>query len=249
MKNQQIKIIWLANNQQIFSFNPEVFPPENNVIIDPIIQVVTEKNSLCADRANMMNGGGGSDPLKVRLIDRDTALTLKTLEPELQRLKLDDNLKYLVTVDQFMLQQIYLLQQWMNQLWLTSLGLIAGLLFLVIQNLIIFFNKYQRRFIVRRLFGADFFRTYKEYILLFSATWVLQLLICFIVNSGLLSRFLELAARVSSVASAVKGATGSAGIKLLAVAAALILIELAASVVALAIIEQRNRVKVLKGGI
>lgn len=224
VKNQQIKIIWLANNQKIFSFNPKVFPAEKNIIVDPIIQVITMKNSLCADRANMITGDGSSDPLKMRLIDRNAALTLKTLEPELKRLKLDDNVKHLITVDQFVLQKIYNLQKWMNYLLLISLGLLAGLFILVVQNLTIFFNKYQRKFIVRRLFGTDFFRTYKEYIFLFSVVWAFQLLISCIVHNA-------------------------ADIKLFAVAAALILFELAASVIALVIIEQKNKVKVLKGGI
>jgi len=237
VKNQQIKIIWLANDQKIFSFNPKVFPAENSMIIDPIIQVVTEKNSICADRADMITGGGGADPLKVRLINRDTALTLSTLEPELKRLKLDDNLKHLITVDQFVLQEIYNLQKWMNYLLLISLGLIAGLLILVVQNLTIFFNKYQRKFIVRRLFGTDFFKTYKEYILLFSVTWAFQLLICFIMN------------RAGANIPFIGKPNEAADTKLFAVAAGLILFELAASVMALVIIEQKNKVKVLKGGI
>lgn len=58
VRNQALKIIWIANGQKIFSFNPEVFRTENNMIVDPIIQVVTEKNSLVADLANMMSGGG-----------------------------------------------------------------------------------------------------------------------------------------------------------------------------------------------
>lgn len=249
IKNQQIKIIWLANDQKIFSFNPKVFPTENNIIIDPIIQVVTEKNSLCADRVNMITGGGGSDSLKMRLIDRDTALTLKTLEPELRRLKLDDNVRHLITVDQFVLQEIYNLQKWMNHLLLIGLGLLAGLLILVVQNLTIFFNKYQRKFVVRRLFGTDFFRTYKEYTLLFSITWAFQLLVCYMVNNGLIPGFLQLTARVSSVASAMDVAIGTADIKLFITVAGLILFELAASVMALVTIEQKNKVKVLKGGV
>lgn len=236
VKNQEIKIIWLANDQKIFSFNPEVFPSENNVIIDPIIEVVTEKNSLCTDRDSIL-GGGCTDPLKMRLIDRDAALTYRTLEPELKRLKLDDNLKHLITIDQYVLQQIYELQKGMNQLWLISLGLISGLLFLVVQNLSIFFNKYQRKFVVRRLFGTGFFRTYKEYILLFSATWAFQILICFIVN------------RTSAYIPFVVKLNRTADIRLFTVAAVLVLIELAASIIALGIIEQKSKVKVLKGGI
>lgn len=60
VRNQRLSIIWTANNQKIFSFNPEVFPLENNMIVDPIIRVVTEKNSLVADKANMMSGGGAA---------------------------------------------------------------------------------------------------------------------------------------------------------------------------------------------
>jgi putative ABC transport system permease protein len=249
VKNQQVRIIWLANDQKIFSFNPEVFPTENNVIIDPIIQVVTEKNSLVLDKANIFSGGGATDPLKIRLINRDTALTLKTLEPELKRLKLDDNLKHLVTVDQYVLQQIYNLQKQVNQLLFISLGLMAGLLLLVVQNLTIFFNKHQRKFIVRRLFGTGFFRTYKEYILLFAVTWGFQLFFCFIVNLGLISRFLQMAASVSTVATASNSSVGTPDTKLLAAAVVLIVIEFVASVIALGIIERKNKVKVLKGGI
>ncbi|MCF8011991.1 MAG: DUF1430 domain-containing protein [Clostridiales bacterium] len=248
VKNQQIEIIWLANNQEIFSFNPEVFPAENNVIIDPIIQVVTEKNSICGDRANIISGGRATDALKMKLIDRDAALTLEKLKPELKKLKLDDNIKHLVAINQLVAQKIYNMEKWMNQLLLTSLGLLAGLLILVVQNLTIFFNKYQRKFMVRRLFGTGFFRTYKEYILLFSVTWTFQLLICYMVNKGLVSVFLQFAARASSIASAVESTTGTADIKLFAVTAGLISIELIATVIAFVIIEKRNKVKVLKGG-
>jgi len=227
VKKQQVRIIWLANDQKIFSFNPEVFPAENNDIIDPIIQVITDNNSLSADRSSIL-GGGATDPLKMRLIDRDTALTYKKLNPDLQRLKLDDNLKNLITVDQFIFQAIYDLQKGINQLWLISLGLLTGLLLLVVQNLIIFFQKNQYKFTVRRLFGTDFFRTYKEYILLFSLTWAFQILFSFVVNFIM---------------------NGTTDITLLAVAAALIAIEFAVSVIALVIIEQRNKVKILKGGI
>ena len=164
-------------------------------------------------------------------------VVLRTLEPELKRLKLDDNLKHLITVEQFVLQQIYDLQKWMNHLLLISLGLIAGLLILVVQNLTIFFNKYQRKFIVRRLFGIGFFRTYKEYILLFSVTWAFQLLISFFVNRA--GAYIHFIGKLNEVAD----------IKLFAVAAGLILFELAASVMVLVIIEQKNKVKVLKGGI
>lgn len=247
VRNQPLKIIWIANGQKIFSFNPEVFRMENNMIVDPIIQVVTEKNSLVADKANMMSGGGGSDPLKVKLINRDTEQTLQALEPELKRLKLDDNLPSLITVEQYVLGQIYELQKQRNQLLFISLGLAAGLLVLVVQNLSIFFSKYQQRIIVRRLFGTGFFRTYKEYLWLLTATWVIQIGICFLMNNGLASLLLQEAARVFAVATSIHEAMGSSDINVLAAGVGVVAVEFSASVLALFIIEQRNKVNILKG--
>lgn len=222
IKNQQINIIWTENNQKIFSFNPEVFKSENNIIVDPIIQVITEKNSLLTDKSSIL-GGGCSDPLKIKLINRDTSLTYKTLEPELIKLKLDDNLKHLITVNQFVLQEIYDLKNQVNSLLIISLGLILVLLILIVQNLSIFFNKYKRKFIVRKLFGTGFFRTYKEFSLLFSISCGAEILISSILNKAFNMQLIE-------------------------VALIIILIELITSVIALVIIERRNMVKVLKGG-
>lgn len=248
VRNQQYKIIWIANGQKIFSFNPDVFRLENNMIVDPIIQVITEKNSLVADKANMMTGGGGRDPLKVKLINRDSEQTFKTLEPVLKRLKLDDNLTSLISVDQYVLEQIYDLQKQRKQLLFISLGLVAGLLVLVVQNLSVFFSKYQRRFIVRRLFGTGFFRTYKEYMWLLTATWVIQISICFLLNSGLASSLLQTAGSVFAVASSINNAMGSSDINVLAIGIGVTAIEFATSVLALFVIERRNKVKILKGG-
>ncbi|HOR00032.1 MAG TPA: DUF1430 domain-containing protein [Anaerolineae bacterium] len=240
LRDQRIVIVWLANDQRVFSFNPDVFPAENNIIVDPIIEVMTESNSLIADRI-VARGGGATDALKIRLIDRDAALTHKALKPDLERLGLDDNLKHLVTVHQFVLQEIHGLQEMLNLLWLVSLGLIAGLLTLVVQNLTIFFNRYQRRFIVRRLFGTDFYRTYKEYIWLFLVIWAFQLLISSALDSLMPSS--------AGAYPQLFVNEGMAGIRFLAVTVTLMAVELAASVVALARIEQKNKVKVLKGGI
>jgi bacteriocin-associated integral membrane protein len=222
LKNQKIKIIWILDNQKIFSFNPEVFKAEKNIIIDPIIQVVTESNSFAADR-NSILGNGGTDPLKIKLMNRDTALTYKTLAPELKKLQLDDNLKYIVTVDEYMMKEIYNLQKQMNLILWIIIGLFIGLCILIVQNSIVFFIKYQQKFIVRRLFGIGFLGTYKEYGILFAVNWTIQFLVVFIVNR-------------------------TVDIGFLSVSTFLIGIELVTTMVSLLFIENKNRVKVLKGG-
>ncbi|MET3208184.1 UNVERIFIED_CONTAM: putative ABC transport system permease protein [Paenibacillus sp. PvR008] len=222
LQKTEIQIIWLKNNQKVFSFNPEVFKAEHNVIIDPIIQVVTENNSFTSDRVAIL-GNGGSDPLKIKLINRDTAQTYKALEPQLKKLHLDDNLKYLITVDQYMLTKVNDLQNGMNMLLLLIGGLLVGLLFFVVQNLIVFFKKYQQVFVVRRLFGFGFFKTYREFISLFTVLWIIQAGIALMINQN-------------------------TDIGFFLVLAFFIVVELIASIIALIIIERKNRVLVLKGG-
>ena len=168
VRSQEIKIIYLANQQKIFSFNPEVYPSNNNVIEDPIIQVVTEQNSLLIDRDGIL-GAGPRDPLKVKLLNRDTVETYQSILPNLNKWHLGNHLPYLVSSNQLMLEKIYTLQATEVRLVVVAFGLLICLLFLVVQNSIIFFNKHQYRFIVRRLFGAGFFRTYTEYLRLLCA--------------------------------------------------------------------------------
>jgi putative ABC transport system permease protein len=220
--NQNIDIIWLKNEQQIFSFNPKVFPAEHHVIVDPILEVMTEKNSLLADRDTVLGRGPG-DPLKIKLIQRDPLLTYQTLEPELKRLQVDDNLKHLITVDEYILQEIYQHESSIKENVLAMLGLAAGLVLLVVQNLLLFFHQNQKLLIVRRLFGTGFFKTYQGYALLFILTWLVQFGASVIANRGM-------------------------DPKLMITAAILFVVEGVLSVIALMMVEQKNKVRVLKGG-
>ena len=221
-EQQSIRIIWLKNNQEVFSFNPDVFPKENNLINDPIIQVVTEQNSTFCDRHSIL-GGGATDPLKVKLIDRDPKRTYELLKPHLIQLGLESNLQHLVTVYQVFLDQIYNTQREMEMITLLIIALLAVLVILVVQNLTIFFSKYQRRFIIERIFGIGFFRTYRVYFFMFAALWLLQLLL----SAGIAKRFDQTLFLVVAVLAAV---------------------EFVGSLVALGIIERKNKIKVVKGG-
>lgn len=219
--NQEVKIIWTKSNQEIFSFNPEVFKKENNMIIDPIIEVITEKNSLVSDR-ELILGNGGTDPLKVKLINGDSSHTYRTLYPKLVKLKLDDNLGYIVNIDQLVLNQIYEIGKEINNLLFISAIVLIGFLILLIQSLIVFFSKYEQKFTVYRLFGVGFFSTYKNYFLVFLMTWILQLIIWIVINKDLdFNKYLIIL---------------------------LVAIELIASYITIYLLEKKNMVRVLKGG-
>lgn len=238
---QQVRIIWTSNDQRVFSFSPNVIPAEGGAITDPIIEVLTTSNSLGSDRANMLTGTIDT-ALKVKLVDGSTTATLNRLSPELRRLKLDDNLTTLVTMNEYALEQVQHLRTETRQIALAAIGLGAGLLVLVAESLSLIFGRYARRFVVRRLFGVGFIRTYREFLLLFVTLWSVQYVL--VLAAGWAGIHTYQASGGAGQADPVRLPDWSATA---AMSTAVILIELVFSTAVLILLERRNLVKVLKG--
>jgi len=232
--HQKVSIIWTQDNQAVFSFNPLVNPDHGNNIVDPFIEVITSANSLGIDRANMLSGGGGT-AMKIRLLGGDPVRTMQDLLPTLKRLKLDDNLPYLVTMDEYVSQQIAALDNGIRIVAIAGIALLVGLLVLAVQSISILFERYSRRITVRRLFGAGFMRTYREPLLIFTAVWSFQLVGALVANRLGLSPF------STPTSSSVAGD----GI-VVAIAASVALVEVLFSAGVLTFIESRSVVRVLK---
>jgi bacteriocin-associated integral membrane protein len=229
--HQHVSIIWTQDDQAVFSFNPLVNPDHGNNIVEPFIEVMTSANSLGIDRANMI----GATALKIRLLDGNTATTLQDLLPTLKRLKLDDNLPYLITMDEYVSQQIAALDDGIRSVVFAGIALFVGLLVLAVQSISILFERYSRRITVRRLFGAGFTRTYREPLLIFGAVWSVQLVGALVANRLGLNPFST--PTFSSVADD--------GI-IVAIAASVALVEWLLSAGVLTFIERRSVVRVLK---
>lgn len=80
LAHQRIRIVWVSDGQQAFSFDPDVYPSRNGMIPSPLIQVVTTVNSMPIDRINAVTGDAGGG-LKMPLRDGDGARTLRGLQP------------------------------------------------------------------------------------------------------------------------------------------------------------------------
>lgn len=233
-RGQELKIIWLANDQYIFSFNPHVFPREKNKILDPIIFVKTQQNHLFTYRGGIQ-GKGLSDPLKVRLINKDPERTLKELMPGLKPLQLDDRIK-IVTLQESLTKDLALLSQEIKVRLLTLIGIFAVLLFVILQNLLIFFHKHQKEFIVKRLFGIGFFKTYRSVLGWFLITSVAVMMITLFWDQ--IKGMPEYMWRISGITDP----------HFLASVLILFGLEILATIIAMIIIERRNKIKVIKGG-
>lgn len=235
IRDQKIRIIWTAPHQKVFSFNTLINPDSGSLINDPIIQVMTLSNSAGIDRANAITGGvnGG---LKVKLIDNSTTRTLAALQSELRRLKLDDNLTHLVTLDAAALQRLHYIQQGILRIALTGVGLLIVMLILVTQSLMLLFERFARKIVARRLFGLSFIRRYREFLMIFGAVWIGKMLFAFGANSAGITPF---ATTTTTGAASPSTAFG--------IGAATLVIEFLFSAAVLGLIERRRTTDVLKG--
>ena len=233
--NQDVRVVWVRDGQQAFSFNPEVATSTANRLNSPLIEVMTLANSLGQDRANMITGGPES-AMKVRLVNGDTAVTQQSLQPLLSRLHLDDNLRRVITMEGYVADEVERVHQGLLSILVSGVALAVALLVLIGQTLTIVFERYSRRIVMRRLFGLGFFARYAEYLAVMAALWAAQVIGALVVNAAGVSPF-----STDTTASVAPTAT------VLAVAAVVLGVELVFSTAVLGLIERRNTVAVLKG--
>lgn len=175
LAHQKIQLIWIANGQPLFSWNPSVFPGQRNRIVSPIIQVQTLGNSLPEDWMNAITGGVAS-PLKIPLVHHSPAETIARWRPLLTRLHLADYLRTIMPVTQAVSHKIMILDRAIR--WYVVLGtaLFVMAVILMMQNTRVIFIHYQKRFLVRRLFGWGRLASYREGWAIIGASWVGQAL-------------------------------------------------------------------------
>jgi hypothetical protein len=234
--HQEVRIIWMASGQEVFSFNSKVNPDRGNMITDPVIEIMTPANSLTVDRLNSITGNLNT-ALKVR-VDGDPAAALKKFAPTLAKLELDDNLRHLVSVHEAMGMEVSEVRSGMA--WITAVAVAALLVMLALNAtmVIIGSDRLRRKLTVRRLHGVGFTRSYRELLVAVGVTWLGQTLL-----AGAVVVLLEM----NSVSMPGIAVNPFAQVpELLAVAAASLVIEALLVVVTANILERRNAVKRLK---
>lgn len=233
-EGQKMKIIWINSDQYIFSLNPDVFPEARNSILDPIIHVKTEQNHLFTYRSGI-KGFGLNDPLKVKLIDQDPVLTYEKIRPMIEQQKLD-NIITIVTFRQYVSEELDNLYQEIRNAFFTMLGIIGIFIFLIAQNLLIIFQKHQKRLVIKRLFGIGFFKTYQSVFVWLVVTSGVYVVISFLINQT---------QNHPMDKQLIKGIMDPHFMIIILI---LLCIEFLATVIALIIIERRNKIEVIKGG-
>lgn len=233
---QEVRIVWTASGQEVFSFDPKVNPEHGNMITDPIIEIMTPANSLPVDRLNAVTGGLDTG-MKVR-VDGDPSAVFAKIAPLLRELRLDDNLQHLVSVHEAMGTQVSELRSATTQAIVFAGGALLVLVVLNTTIVVIGSDRLRRRLTVRRLHGIGIIRSYRELLVVLSGTWLVQSLVALAVVVWLGMRGQSMpGVEVNPFAQVPK---------LLAVAIAALVVEALLVVVTARVVERRNAVKRLK---
>jgi len=173
LQNQGVTLVWTATGQRIFTDNPNVNPGGGNTLTDPIIEVLTTSNSLGIDRIRAVTGDADG-ALKVKLLAGGSAATLDALGASLRSLKLDDNLRTLVTMDEYYAARIVQMRDDQRTLAIAGALLFGGVVLLALQSNSVLFNRYLVPIMVRRLFGTGLIARYAEVLRWLGAAWAIQ---------------------------------------------------------------------------
>ncbi len=145
---QSVRIKWSQTGQRVPTDDPSVFPSEGGEIRDPIIQVMTPKNSSPLDRSNAVTGTM-SGALKVPVRPGQAAAQLGALQSVLTALHLQDNLQHLETPADYRAAKLATIQGYLHQvtgdLMREVFIAVASMLTLALGGLTLFQSEANRR--------------------------------------------------------------------------------------------------------
>lgn len=178
---QPVTIIWIENGQALPTLDPAIPGDGAGSLIDPVIEVVTEANSLCVDRADMASGGGVSDPLKIVLNGGEDAARV-ALRPALEREWLDDNYPQVISLDDAVAEEARIAYRAMLPLVALSVAGIGTLALLASNWASVAWIAYGTSICERTASGAGVSTVYREHFELVTLGAVLGLLLLAIVT-------------------------------------------------------------------
>ena len=162
-KQQELKIIWAASGQKVFTFDPEI--NDSGKINIPIITVLTENNSYVCQRQGIL-GNANTDPCKILLDEKSSENTYKELQPELRKLGIDDNLKAIVSINEKAEEEQALTRSNLRLSLITMLVFLVLAIFLIYQSSALVFAENKVRYTIMSVFGIRWTHIYKSYLLL-----------------------------------------------------------------------------------
>lgn len=165
--SQKIKIIWIKDNQELFSYRIDVNPSEGYKVKDTIIRVITESNGDITDFDKVIAYSG--NPFKIKTVNPENPSA--SIRPKLKEYNLS---QYIVSIPSVYDAVSSDLKNYTNIILFLSMLLIsigAVILMIIIQNIYNYFQQYKIRLAVMKFHGYRIIDRYKSYFLLIAASW------------------------------------------------------------------------------
>lgn len=182
--DQGVEILWIADGQSVFAYDPEIGSGNNGRINDAIVEVLTLGNSCGVERWNAITGGMDS-ALKVPLIDGDTAKTYGRYQEVLEKAGLADNLKQVVTSEGAIYEALRGFREVRDNLSARMAVVLVAALFLSVQSAFLLFSTSARKSIVMRLYGFGFCRREMTSLAVWGISWAAVIGVALVLNSPL----------------------------------------------------------------
>ena len=165
VNGQKIKIIWIKQNQRLFSYRLDINPDLGNCVIDPVIRVITSVNGDLCDYG-VVTGYMGS-PFKINTQrTEDIALKLSGYYD------LKTNKFPIISVYGAVKDQIQRIKNEMLYLGLIILIFAVIIISIIVQNTANYCKQYKLRLAIQKFLGYRRIDKYKGYIELACLNWL-----------------------------------------------------------------------------
>ena len=157
--NQEIKIIWIKDGQEFFSYNMEVNPDESNKVKDPIVRILTEKNAPLPEYDEVIGYSG--NPLKIPK-DHSYSLT-ELINEKLNGIGSGDYKYTIAPSNEQMATKIKEIKNIISYSFIAIGIMLIGIIIIMIQNIYNYCEQYKRNIVIRSFHGYKYFDKYFEY--------------------------------------------------------------------------------------
>jgi len=179
LRDQEISIVWVKNDQPYFSYNLSVNPNEGNMISNIVLEVLTEKNGFVQFYDVVMGYKG--NPLKIKAVGADSQTEIYEA---VRKQGFEDNLKAVVSIFDSVAQEVDESLRMIAFILSAIAVLILTLSMIVVQSIHNYFDKNKRLISIRSFMGQSFQLKYGSYFLKnIAVAWAFIILVSLIIAS------------------------------------------------------------------
>lgn len=219
IENQKTSIIWIKNDQKIFSYRLDINPKEGNTVKNSIIQVLTENNGTDSDYDIVLGVNG--NPFKIKTNNPNGISNY--IRPKLKELGINQYLPEITSVYDSISYDIEHIKLIMEISIVSTLISLFGIVIITIQNIFNYFEQNKRILAIESFHGYKMRDKYLNYLKNISIIWAIIII----------------ASLVISVFKIVS---------LLTIVIPILIIEFLISIVTIKLIEKKNLIRIVKGG-